>query len=110
MSNPMRTAVTCAPLFSAVACVDSETPSALPRVAKRLSIHAVCVAAYRVHRDSGIGLCQACGQVSPCRVSGAAIVVIRAHADDPRRYDDPERQRVRMVAGVAAAPRVSSIG
>ncbi len=80
--------------------------SASIRVARRLSLHATCVVAYRRHRDCD-GACVLCGQVSPCFIRRRAITVIEAHADDPRRYDDVDGEQVRMVAGVAAAPRVT---
>jgi hypothetical protein len=79
------------------------------RVARKLSLHATCVVAYRRHRDCD-GACALCGQFSPCSVRRRAITVIEAHADDPRRYDEVDGEQVRMVAGVAAAPRVAWIG
>jgi len=77
---------------------DSKAPPV--RVARRASVHAVCVAAYRAHRDDGDGSCAACGKASPCRARRNAVSVIEAYADVPRRYDVPEG-RVRFVAGVA---------
>jgi hypothetical protein len=72
------------------------------RVARRVSVHAVCVAACRTHRDDGTGACAACGQASPCRTRRNAVSVIEAYADDPRRYDAPAG-RLRPMAGVASA-------
>lgn len=70
------------------------------RVAWRVSVLAVCVAAYRRHRDGGTGTCAACGAASPCRPRRNAVTVIEAHADDPRRYDAvPDRFAV--IFGVA---------
>jgi hypothetical protein len=77
-------------------------------VAQRATVHAVCVAAYRKHRDDGPGSCCACGEASPCRPRRNAVSVIEAYSDDPRRYDVPEA-RLRLAAGVVlvrfGAPR-----
>jgi hypothetical protein len=55
--------------------------------ARRLPVHAICVAAYRAHRDDGTGVCSACRDPFPCRPRRNAVKVIEAHADDPCRYD-----------------------
>jgi hypothetical protein len=68
-------------------------------MARRLSVHAVCVAAYRKHRDDGAGCCAACGQSSPCQVRRNAGKVIEAYADVPGRYDVPDA-RLRLVPGI----------
>jgi hypothetical protein len=73
-----------------------------PHLARRSSVHAVCVAVYRAHVGGEAGCCAACGQAAPCRTRRSAVRVIEAHADDPRRYD----AGVRLVVGVAAAPVV----
>lgn len=65
---------------------------------RRVSVHAVCVAAYRAHRDDGSGICVACGRSAPCRARRNAVMVIEAHADQPGRYNVPDA-RIRYVAG-----------
>lgn len=74
------------------------------RVARRLSLHTVCVAAYRAHTDNGAGRCGACGHVSPCPGRRNARRVIEAHADDPRRYDGPDGRWLRLVPDLATVP------
>jgi len=71
------------------------------RLARRVSVHAVCVVAYREHHDDGAGSCAACGETSPCRRRRGAGSVIEAYSDDPGRYDVPDG-RLRLVAGVAS--------
>jgi hypothetical protein len=56
-------------------------------IARRISLHLVCVGVYRAHRDGGAGTCAACGKPSPCQPRQHAATVIEAHADDPGRYD-----------------------
>ena len=69
-----------------VASSDVRQPA---RVAKRKSVHAVCILAYRTHHDDGTGSRAACGHMSPCRGRRNAGSVIEAYADDPHRYDIP---------------------
>ena len=71
------------------------------RVAKRMSVHAVCILAYRTHHDDGTGSCAACGQMSPCWGRRKAGSVIEAYADDPHRYDNPG-EHLGLVAGEAS--------
>lgn len=77
----------------------NEGPSV--RVARRASVHAVCVLAYRRHHDDGTGSCSACGETSPCQRRRNAGSVIEAYSDDPCRYDVPDG-RLRLVARVAS--------
>lgn len=71
------------------------------RVARRASVHAVCVAVYQAHYGDSTGSCVACDQPSPCRTRGQALKVIQAHSDDQLRYD-PLIDRARQVAGRAS--------
>jgi hypothetical protein len=84
-----------------VKAADTRETSAI-RVVRRVSVLAVCVAAYRIHHDGGTGSCAACGEATPCRRRRNAVSMIEAHADDPSRYDG-SADRLRLVAGVASA-------
>ena len=81
--SPASTSVVC--YGGGIGANEGEAP--LARIARRASVCAVCVAAYRTHHDSGRGSCFASGQVNPCRVRRNTVSVIGANVDVLVRYD-----------------------
>lgn len=89
-----------------VAGREPPTPSAIRyQAVGRTSMHAICVSAYRMHREGSSGMCVQCGQSAPCPARGFARTVIEAYADDPHRYDALDSGSVRLVAGVVMVRR-----